>query len=120
MPLTNCSPGGRADEISETGKLAPAPPPLDELGVVLLPERRADREQLDTLRPGLERADGLRCDADRVPQADVDRLVPDLDSAGAAEDDVDLLLAGVPMPERRADAGREALGADGDLVRLQA
>src|SRR3954468_2831621 len=114
MPLTNGSPNAPAvaDEISEAERRSPAPPPLDELGVILLPRRRANREQLDTLRPGLERADGLRCDADRVPRADVDRLVPDLDSAGAAEDDVDLLLAGVPMPERRADAGREALVAD--------
>ena len=63
----------------------------------------AEGDVLDPVRPGLDVSHRVLVEADRVPLADIDDLVADLDPAGAADDDVDLLLRDVLVPERDAE-----------------
>ena len=77
---------------------------------------RCRRDQLEPVRPGLERAHDVRGDADDVPRAEVDDLVVELDPARAADDDVGLLLLAVAMAERRAEAGAVAEVADAEVL----
>ena len=51
--------------------------------------------------------------------AELHDVVVDLDPAAAAQDDVDLLLLGVAVPERRAEVGRDAEVAQPGLLELE-
>src|SRR5438445_217412 len=79
------------------------PPVLLDLGVAGAGTRRADREQLEPVGPGLEGARRVLRHAHRIPLAEVDDLVLELDPAAARENDVDLLLRLVPVPEGPAE-----------------
>src|SRR5205823_6066575 len=58
-------------------------------------------------RAGLDSPHRVLVEADRVPLAELDDLVLDLDARRPADDDVDLLLALVLVAERDAEPGRE-------------
>src|SRR4051794_14968587 len=91
--------------------------PWDGRTLLLPPARRhlrfvrilagAEREVLEPVRACLEVPHRALRDADRVPLRELDDLVLDLDPAGAADDDVDLLLGLVLVAEGDAEAGRE-------------
>lgn len=61
---------------------------------------RPEGDELETVRSGLERARDLGLDADRVERTNVADPIVELDLAGAAQDDVDLLGLGVAVGER--------------------
>src|SRR3954454_253786 len=77
----------------------------DHLRVALVP--RAEREDLEPLGPGLERARHARRHADRVERADRHDVVVELDAPVTGEDDVDLLGLLVAVTEGRALARLE-------------
>src|SRR3954466_16190171 len=81
------------------------PEVLERLGVAAFGE--PDRQQLQPVGAGLERAGRLRRRAGRVPLAQLWPPVLDFDRAAAGDDHVDLLLRPVPVRDRRAEAGRE-------------
>src|SRR5438105_15817841 len=93
------------------------PPTVQQLAVAFL--ARAEREQLDSVRATLERADHPRRDADRIERADLDDLVVELDPAGAFQHDVDLLGLVVPVREPLPLAGLDAVVADAGVLGLE-
>src|SRR4051794_2290672 len=74
----------------------------------------ADRDQLQALGTAFERADDRRRDAHDVPLLELVDLVIELDTAGAADDDVDLFLLAVAVAARRAVVRAVAEVADAD------
>src|SRR4051794_34070732 len=80
---------------------------------------RAEGDELQALRSGLEGARRRRRDADGVQRGDVEDLVVELDPTGPAEDDIDLLGVGVSMRERAALAGQQAKVRDTGALGLQ-
>src|ERR1700720_560793 len=78
------------------------PAVVDPNSVAALRPAAADRDQLEAVRPGVEAAHDRGADADHIPSAQLERVVVELDSAGAANDDVGLLLRLVPLAHGRA------------------
>ena len=115
-------PGGRdvtcvrVMRITSRGRLV-APPALDDLAVALVV--RSEGEQLEAVRPGLERAGDRRRDAQRVERGRVDDLVVELRAPRAGEHDVDLLGVLVDVTERNALVGLDALMRDAGVRRLE-
>src|SRR5215203_4281471 len=68
------------------------PPVRHHLGVARVLSR-AEGDVLDAVRPRLHVAHRVLVEPDRIPLAELDDLAVDLDPGGAADDDVDLLLA---------------------------
>jgi hypothetical protein len=81
--------------------------------------RGAEGEQLAAVWAGLDAAHRLRRDADCVPLLDLDDLVVQLETAAAADQQVELLLVLVAVPEGQAVIGGEALVADRRFLQLQ-
>src|SRR4051794_38623750 len=79
-----------------------SPPAGHDLAVVLLAERRAERDQREPVGAGLEVAHHARADPEDVPLPQVVHLVVELDAARALPDHVDLLLLRVRVPEWHA------------------
>src|SRR5687768_11221719 len=90
------------------------PKALDDLGVALV--ARAEREQLEALRPRFGHPRHPRREADRVHLAELDDLVVELDPAAAREHDVDLLGLVVSVGERLALAGLDRYQPDPERV----
>jgi hypothetical protein len=67
-----------------------------------------EHEKLKTIWARLKGADDRGRNPDRVKPPDIGDLVIQLDTAGAGENHVHLLGAGVPMSERRTPPGPEA------------
>src|SRR5665809_59855 len=68
-------------------------------------------QQLESVRPALERARHAGGDPDRVERLDLDDVVVELHTTGAREHDVDLLRPLVAVRERLALAGLDAVVA---------
>src|SRR5918995_1434050 len=95
-----------------------APPARVHLGV----ERViacAEREVLDAVGPRLDVAHRVLVEADRVPLAQLDDLVLDLDPCGTANDDVDLLLPFVLVTERNAEVRLERHQAEAEILAFE-
>src|SRR4051794_37319325 len=80
---------------------------------------RADDEEAQPIRPGLEPACGRRGDAEGVERVQLDQLVVDADPARPLEDDDDLLRSAVAVAERLAHARAQALEADAGARRAE-
>src|SRR5205823_10076793 len=106
IPATIPAPGGGATRRIFSRVELVAPPARGHLGVARVVPR-AEGDELDPVRTGLDVSHRVLVDPDRVPLRQVDDLVLDLDPARAADDDVDLLLPHVLVTERHAEAGRE-------------
>src|SRR3954470_24383302 len=67
-----------------------------------------EAEQLQAVRPCLERACRGRRDAKAIERSDVEKLAVELRAPAPAHDDVDLLGVGMTVGERAALAGLQA------------
>src|SRR3954469_3377774 len=84
-----------------------APPVGRHLGVLVLRVGGAEGQQLGALGPCLQAAHHLARNPQRVPLAQLDDLVVELDARAAADHDVDLFLLAVPVPERDPETRRD-------------
>src|SRR3954454_8049428 len=92
---------------------------LDVLARSLAEIRRADDDDLESLRPGLIASPRTGRDAHRVPLLELDDLVVELHPAASAEDHVHLLLLPVRVAVGKAIAGRDALVAQAGPLELE-
>src|SRR5438445_416499 len=76
----------------------------------------AEGEELQPVRARFEAARHRRCDAHDVERLQVVRLLLERDAPRAAEHDVELLLAFVPVAERLAEVRRKLLVAEPALL----
>src|ERR1051326_493998 len=90
----------------------PVAPAVDVVARSIAETRRADDEDLESLRPRLVASPGSRRDAHRVPLLELDDLVVELHAPAPAHDDVHLLLPLVRVAVWKATAGRDALVAE--------
>src|SRR5690242_8729926 len=97
----------------------PVAPALDVCARSVPEIRRADDEDLETLRPGLVASPHTGRDAHRVPFLELDDLVVDLHPPAPAQDHVHLLLLLVRVAVREAIAGRDALVAQAGFLELE-
>src|SRR5881227_196414 len=81
--------------------------------------RRADDDDLETLRAGLVASPRTGRDAHGVPLLELDDLVVELHPPAPAQDHVHLLLLLVRVAVRKAIAGRDALVAQAGLLDLE-
>jgi hypothetical protein len=79
---------------------------------------RPEREELQVVGAGLERARDPGRDADRVERLHVDDVVIELQPARAREHDVNLLRVVVPVREALALSGPETMQADAGVLEL--
>src|SRR2546423_5691274 len=107
---------GEAEERPVIGTLVPRKV-LDDLGVAL--GARAEGDQLQALVSRLECARDRRANPDGVELADLLHLVVELHSAGARDNDVDLLRLLVAVGEGMPPTPPHLLERDPDLLRAQ-
>src|SRR3954454_17134583 len=86
----------------------------DQLAVALV--ARPEGEELQPVVAGLEGPGDGRRDADRVQRRDVAHVVVELDPAGAAQDDIDLLGVLVAVREALALAGLDPVKGEADRL----
>lgn len=77
---------------------------------------RTEGEELEAVRPSLEGARDVRRDTDRVEGTNLRDLIAELDSAGAAENHVDLLRVRMTVGERGSLAGPQPEMGDAHLL----
>ena len=70
----------------------------DPLGIAAFGLAAADADEVEPVRPGLERADDGGSDAEHVPGRELDELMVELGATRAGDDDVGLLLLAMPVP----------------------
>jgi len=71
-----------------------SPGVVEPLVVAALGPAAANADEVEPVRPGFERADHGRSDAQHVPGRGLDDLVVELGTTGAGDDDVGLLPLG--------------------------
>src|SRR5205085_3099634 len=91
------------------------PPVGDGDAVAALGAVGSDRDQLEAVGAALETADRLRRDPHDVPLRELDDVVARPHTAGAGDDDVDLLLLAVVVADRRPEPRRIAGVAAGGV-----
>lgn len=75
----------------------------------------ANADEVEPVRPGFERADHGRSDAQDVPCRELDDLVVEPGTTGAGDDDVGLLLLAMAVSDRHAGTWLVGEPADADL-----
>ena len=93
------------------------PADLARLAVAALRLRSADRDDLEPVRAGRERAQHRRRHAHQAPPADLDDLAVEQQLARAGDDEVRLLLLAVAVADRAPEVRRVAPVAHPDVAR---
>jgi hypothetical protein len=79
----------------------------------------ANRNDLESVWAGLERANDLRRDAHDIPLAKLEHLAVQQHATGSGDDDVGLFLLAVTVGHRTAQAGLIADVADSEITRVK-
>src|SRR2546427_4708368 len=113
-PLSRAAPQRERAHSILKGGWSVAPPTWQQLPVAVC--TGSEGQQLEALGAGLEGPRHARRNAKGVEHAQLDDLLLQLGAPGAGEHHVDLLGALVPVPERLALAGLDAVVAQARLL----
>src|SRR6266545_1403138 len=96
-----------------------SPPARAHLRVARPRVRGAEQDDLCALGPALEVAHRLLRDTHSVPRLQVEDVIVELQARAPIDDDVDLLLLVVRMPERNTKVRLEPEKADAGVLQLE-